>query len=418
MYGAFGVEYRTEKSSFEALDITAQLPSLGIDPDGDTSGSRKMAAAYAELSIPVVKDLEVTLAGRFDKYSGTGNTFNPKLGVRYQPTKEVVLRGSANTGFRAPTLYEINQPQSLSFTSDNYDDPLLCPGGTAVAGATAGAVCGQQTLIRTVGPVGAGRSASELEPEKSRALTLGVVFEPVERLTIGIDYWTLQVKNLVSGLPEQELFANPSKYTSRFIRCSQLPAGAGAGIRRDDIDVCLNFPAFDPIAYVDTPVENLGELRTNGVDLSLAWALPATSMGNFTVGMDGTYISSYKYQREKGGAFIQAAGRYSDNAPVFRWQHVLSLNWKYGPFSTTFAQRFKSGYTDQDGVNKVDSYTLHDVSVAYTGIKNLTVGLGITNVFDQDPPLSGQVTTFQRGYDPRFTDPLGRAFVLRAGYKF
>ena len=108
---AIGVEYRKEKSFFEALPITAELGSLGIDPDSDTSGSRKNAAAYAELSIPVIKDLELTLAGRYDKYSGTGNTFNPKIGVRYQPIKQVLLRGSANTGFRAPTLYEIYQPQ-------------------------------------------------------------------------------------------------------------------------------------------------------------------------------------------------------------------------------------------------------------------------------------------------------------------
>ena len=109
---AFGVEYRKERSFFEALPITAELGSLGIDPDSDTSGSRKSAAAYAELSIPVIKDLEVTLAGRYDKYSGTGDTFNPKIGVRYQPVKSLLLRGSANTGFRAPTLYEIYQPLS------------------------------------------------------------------------------------------------------------------------------------------------------------------------------------------------------------------------------------------------------------------------------------------------------------------
>jgi len=61
---------------------------------------------------------------------------------------------------------------------------------------------------------------------------------------------------------------------------------------------------------------------------------------------------------------------------------------------------------------------LHDVSVSYTGVKNLTLTAGITNIFDKDPPLSLQTTTFQRGYDPRFTDPLGRAYMFRAAYKF
>ena len=47
---AFGVEYRTEKSSFEALPITAQLGSLGIDPDSDTVGKRNSKAAFAEFT--------------------------------------------------------------------------------------------------------------------------------------------------------------------------------------------------------------------------------------------------------------------------------------------------------------------------------------------------------------------------------
>lgn len=418
MAGAFGVEYRTEKSGFEALPITAQLGSLGIDPDGDTSGQRKQAAAFAELSIPVTKELEMSLAARFDKYSGTGNTFNPKIGLRYQPSKELLVRGSYNSGFRAPTLYEIYQPQSLSFTSDSYDDPLLCPGGTAVAGASAGVVCGQQTLIRSVGVANNGGNIASLKPEKAKNLTLGLVFEPSSQVSMGIDLWQIKIKNLISGLPEQEIFGNPVKNAAKFIRCSQLPAGPGPGLDRQDSDVCLNYPNFDPIAYVDSPTENLGELHTRGVDMNASWRSGATPMGNFGLAIDGTYVISHKYQRENNGAFISAVGRYSDNAPVFRWQHVVTANWNSGPWSVNLGQRFKSGYTDQDGVNQVDRYYLFDTSVTWTGVKNLSVTAGINNIFDTNPPLSGQVTTFQRGYDPRFTDPLGRTFLLRAAYKF
>ena len=415
--GAFGVEYRTEKSAFEATDITAELSSLGIDSESDTSGKRKMAAAYAELIIPVTKELEVTTALRFDKYSGTGDTVNPKIGVRYQPMRQLLIRGSANTGFRAPTLYELNQPQSLTFTSDNYDDPVLCPGGTAVAGASAGVVCGQQVLQRNVGPVPNGLGADALDPEKAKNFSVGLVFDPAPNLSFSVDFWQVNIRNLISGLPEQEIFGNSGKYAGKFVRCSQLPT-TGSGIIRSDIDTCLNFPTFDPIAYIDTPTENLGELRTRGLDLSVNWRSAATSMGVFGLGIDGTYVTSYRYQRERGGAFISAVGRYSDNAPVFRWQHVATASWSMGDWSALLAQRYKSGYVDQDGVNRVASYALHDFAVTWTGVKNLAVTAGINNLFDRDPPLSGQVTTFQRGYDPRFTDPLGRSIMLRAAYKF
>ena len=214
--GAFGIEARREKSSFEATDINAVLiNSLGIDPNSDTSGKRTSYAAFAELAIPVVKDLDITIAARYDHYSDFGSTFNPKLGLRYQPIKEVLLRGSYNTGFRAPTLYEINQPRSLTFTTDSYDDPLLCPApagsppgtpGTAVPPATAGTVCGQQVLQRQAGPVAIGLPVNSLKPEKSNTYTVGMVFEPTQSVTVGFDVWSIRVKQSINGLPEQAVF--------------------------------------------------------------------------------------------------------------------------------------------------------------------------------------------------------------------
>ena len=411
---AFGIDVRREKSSFVATDINAVLiNSLGIDPDSDTSGKRSTYAVYGELAIPVVKNLDLTVAARYDHYSDFGSTFNPKVGLRWQPVKQVLLRGSYNTGFRAPTLYEINQPRSLTFTTDNYDDPLLCPGGTAVPGASAGTVCGQQVLQRQAGPAAIGLPVSSLRPEKSKTFTIGALFEPTSAVSFGVDFWTIKIKQSINGLPEQAVFGDPVKYASRFIRCSALSAA-----ERATIDVCLNFPTFDPIAYIDVPTENLGDLNTNGVDLTASFRSGATPWGNFAVAMDGTYVTKYQYQRELGGAFINALGRYSDNAPVFRWQHVITATWSSGPWGATLAQRYKSGYLDQDGVGQVGSYEVYDASLSWTGIKNLTVSAGIKNLFDRNPPKSVQNTTFQRGYDPRFADPLGRVFVLRAAYTF
>jgi len=416
---AFGVEFRKEKSGFEALPITAELGSLGIDPDSDTSGSRKAYAAFAELSLPLMKELEMTLAARYDKYSDFGKSFNPKIGLRYQPTKQVLIRGSASSGFRAPTLYEIYQPLSVTFTSDSYNDPVLCPNGTAVAGASAGVVCDQQVLQRLSGPGGVGQPVNNLQPEKSKSWTYGIAFEPTSNITMGVDFWTINIRNLINSLPEQAVFGDFTKYQSRFVRCSEIPA-TGAGITRDDIDACTGYPGigFDPIAYIDTPTENLGELRTRGLDLSAAWRSEVTPYGRFGLSLEGTYVIKYSYQREKGGAFIDAVGRYSDNAPVFRWQHVLTGTWNMGNWAATLSNRYKSGYTDQDEVNRVGSYSVFDTSLTWTGVKNLSLTFGIANILDTDPPLTGQVTTFQRGFDPRFTNPLGRTFLFRAAYKF
>lgn len=419
MMMALGAEYRDEKSTYEALPITAQLGSLGIDPESDTAGKRKLTAAYVELNMPIVKNLDLTLSGRYDRFDDVGNTFNPKVAVRFQPSDQVLMRASANSGFRAPTLYEINQPQSLSFTTDNYDDPLLCPGGVPVAGASAGVVCGQQVLVRSVGPATDGRGVSGLKPEKSRAWTVGLVFQVTPQASVGFDLWSLKVKNLISGLPEQEIFGSAAKYPAKFVRCSQLPAASDpARIDRNDADVCTNFPTFDPIAYIDSPVENLGELHTSGVDLSASWRPAPTRIGRFGISAEGTYVSKFDYQREQGGVFINAVGRYSDNAPVFRWQHTLVGTWSNGPWSAVLAQRYKGGYVDQGGASNVDKYSIFDLGVTWTGIDGLSLTAGMGNLFDTDPPLTGQSSTFQRGYDPRFTDPIGRTLQLRASYKF
>ena len=416
---AVGGEFRSERSSFEALPITAELGSLGIDSESDTDGSRKVSAVFTELSLPLFKGLDLTLAARYDRYNDVGNTFNPKISVRYQPVANVLLRGSVNSGFRAPTLYEIYQPQSLSFTTDNYNDPVLCPNGRPTRPDVEGVACDQQVLQRNVGPVGNAKSAGALKPEKSTAYSMGVVFQVTPQVSAGVDAWSMKIKNLVSGLPEQEIFGSAARYTSRFVRCSQLPAGPDSTrLDRTDADVCENFPSFDPIAYIDAPTENLGELHTSGLDVAMSWRADMTGIGRLSASLDGTYVTQYKYQRELGGQFINAVGRYSDNSPIFRWQHSANLGWGIGDWSLGLAQRYKAGYVDQDGAKKVGAYALWDTSLTWNGIKGLSVTGAVTNVLDKDPPVTGQSSTFQRGYDPRFTDPTGRAYMLRASYKF
>jgi iron complex outermembrane receptor protein len=410
---ALGAEFRKEKYSFIAEEITRQVPSLGIDPDSDVTGDRDVTALFAEFAIPIVKNLDATIALRYDDYSDVGSTTNPKFSLRFQPVPELLLRASYNTGFRAPTLYEIFEPASLTFTSDNYDDPLLCPGGTAIPPATDGAVCGQQVQTRASGPASVGLPLDTLQPEESKSWQFGFVAEPAPWVTFGMDFWWIRLENQISVVAEQAIFADPVKYANKFFRCSQVTPA-----QRAAIDVCLNFPTFDPIAFIDQPNENLGNLNTNGVDINLQLRFAPTPYGRFGVTMDGTYVTKFEFQREKDGVYIQNVGRYADNAPVFRWQHILALNYTHGPWSAAFVNRFKSGYEDQDPVNKVDDYSVFDLFGTWTGYKGLTITAGIKNLFDEDPPFTNQVTTFQRGYDPRFTDPRGRTLLLRAAYKF
>jgi len=410
---AVGGEFRREKFTYDLQDIAREAASSGLELAQDITGKRDVTALFGEMVFPITRTLEATLSARYDRYSDFGNTFNPKLAVRWQPTKTLLVRASANTGFRAPTLYDIYNPSYYTFTSDAYDDPVLCPGGTAVAGADASTVCGQQVQARRGGPVGLGKPANTLEPEKSRTFSVGFVLEPSRNTTVSFDVWDIQLKNSITVLPEQAIFGDTAKYANRILRCSQLTASV-----RATIDVCANFPAFDPIAFIDQPTDNLGEIKTRGLDIGFGWRSGATAYGNWAFSFDGTYVDKYDYQRERGGPFVVNAGRYADDNPILRWRHVASVNWSAGGWGTTLSNRFNSGYTDQDPSNQVGQYSVWDVMLTYTGIRNLTLQGGMKNVLNTEPPFSNQGTTFQVNYDPRLTDPLGRTYVVRAAYKF
>ena len=409
---SIGAEYRKEDYRNDTVDaIVLNVPSLGRDAYHVT-GNRNVTALSAEMILPVSKALEVQLAARYDRYSDFGGTFNPKVGFLFKPVPTVFARGSYNTGFRAPALDELYGPQSVSFTADAYDDPLLCPGGRPAAGGVATRDCGQQAQIQT----GGNRA---LKPEKSKTFTLGVGFEPLKGVVLTADYWNIKLSNQILGFPEQAVFADPARYASRILRCRQLSASVQA-----TLDRCQNeFANSNAIGYIVGLTDNLGGVKTDGVDVSAAYAWGAGTMGNFNVSLNSTWVHTYDYQRTPTDAYVPNVGRYTDASPVFRWQHVLGLGWNRGPWAGQLNIRHKTGYTDQNQVdpgfeNEVKAYTLVDISGTWTGMKNLSVTLGVKNLFDTKPPFTNQGTVFQKGYDPRFTDAVGRAYMVRAAYTF
>jgi iron complex outermembrane receptor protein len=122
------------------------------------------------------------------------------------------------------------------------------------------------------------------------------------------------------------------------------------------------------------------------------------------------------------------ATKASVTAPVPRWRHYATLDWRQGPWGATLAQRFQSSYSDAN-VDRlgnplpivprgVSSYSVWDLQARYTGIRNVTLALGVLNLADRAPPFTNQPYTRQFGYDPVYGEPLGRSFYARAGVAF
>ena len=391
---ALGGEFRREKF-FDDInaEVASQAGSTGVDPDSDVSGKRKVTAFYGELSVPLLKTLEASVAVRHDRYDDFGNTTNPKFGLRFQPVPEFLARATYSTGFRAPSLYELYQPNFLTFSSNSYDDPVLCPGGVPTPQADAGRDCNQQFIQQ-------GGGNPNLKPEKAKNFTLGFVVEPIKDLTLTADLWWIRLKNSIAQFPEQVIFADPVTYANRFVRN---PDGS--------------------LDYFIATLDNLGKTQTNGIDLSANYRYRMGASGTLNFGFNGTWVDKYKYQREIDGPFVPNVGKFVDNGVIFRWKHSLTVAYELNNWSIGVNNRYSSGYDDENFVeeqflNKVGSYTLWDLFGSYAPTKAITISAGVTNLFDTDPPFTNQGVTFQKGYDPRYTDPLGRAFYARLSYKF
>lgn len=400
---ALGVEANHQKFSSVVNTPFAEkvIASTGTDPYTRNVGSRSVYAAFGELNVPILKNLDITAALRYDKYSDFGSSTNPKVSFRYQPTEMVLLRGSYSTGFRAPSLYDLHSSIAYTNTGGAYDDPINCPGGNAIPGKSSSTSCQQQFQVRTGGN-------TELEAEKSKNATLGIVLAPVKNLTVGLDFWAIELEHSIQALSQDDIFADPVRYANYFVRNS-------AGNLAIDGSQCPN-----PITcgFVDNRQLNLGKIETNGIDVSVKYSLRTKAAGNYSLGMNSTYVHKYEYQNTEGGEWLQNVGVYSGSGTIFKWQNTVNLNWSKDILSAGLSAHYKSGYIDQDPDFRVASYTTFDGFGGVQITKNFGFTLGVRNLFDRDPPLTFQDTTFQAGYDPRYTDPAGRTYYARATYQF
>jgi len=412
---ALGAEARQEKFLDHAnVPVATKLvASTGLSPDFYQAGDRKIYAGFVEANIPVMKSLDFTLAARYDHYSDFGSTTNPKASFRFEPSKAFLLRGSYSTGFRAPTLFDINAAESYG-TPGTVNDPghshlvtdptdptkKICQPDTGYSSIQ---VCKIQPEVLNGGN-------KNLKPEKSKNATLGIVLEPMKDFTFGIDAWrvsyTNQINSLaISSLTDPDLYPQFTQYYHR----------NGAGLLATDGSQCPG----EECGYIDTRTQNLGGVITNGLDFSSTYKANIGAAGSLDFTYSSTWVHKFGVQNFKGDEYHNNVGVYFDGAPVFRWQHYGSVMWTLKPFTVGLAAHYKSGYVDADPSNKVKAYSTMDAYLGWSqGAKGFSATFGVRNLFDRDPVYSNQTDVFQANYDPRFTDPTGRTFYGRLGYSF
>jgi iron complex outermembrane receptor protein len=412
---ALGADVGGERFSYATTplnDFTEDATGLS---DSSAEGSRQTQALFLELDMPILKSLDLDVSDREDRYSDFGRTNNGKISVRYQPTDFLTFRGTASTGFRAPTLFNLNSTPSLSASSSSSIG-ILAPGcsTTPISAPFTSQTCASQGL-----ELSGGNKA--LTPETSQNFDLGVIISPVRDMGITIDYYRILLKNTIATVPTSAIYGNPTTFANYYV----LNSTGGLTPTVNEAANCLPVYSAATCGYIIRTFQNTGRITTDGIDISIQY-LQHTPFGTFHEDLEGTATTQFLQQQYNGGPLLNLVGQIAIDAepPAYRWQHNLRLDWTSpnAMFGGGLSNRFYSQYTDQfltaaGNQRTVGSYSLVDGYVSVKPIEKLTVLFGIKNLLNKSPPFSNADTdTFAVGYNSFNTDPLLRNFYVNLKY--
>ena len=392
---AAGYEYREDSGSTTNDGLILQ----GITTAGsslNTSGSYEVDDLFVEL-LYVKDNLEVSLASRYSDYSTFGTTTNSEVGFQYTVSDQVTLRGTFSEAFRAPSVPDLYGGTYLSYpTADDACDDNTASGGQASSFCQANGVPATGYVSNLVQIPTLYGGNPDLQPETSESWTMGAVVDPVDGLTMTIDYWSIEIENAVGTVGTTDLIrlcATQGLYCDRTFRFSSPASVEGQIIRVEDTN------------------NNVGTETYTGVDLGIAADLPSFRGGDLTLDMQATYNEETQVITAAGLVVEDLAGTVSQTYGMYsRWRALTKLNWNKGNINVTYTNRYIHGVTDEvdDFWTLEPTYTeipevmYNDITVSYSTDNMGTIALGVTNFTDEEVPFvpsAFNANTDQENYD-------------------
>lgn len=420
---AVGYEHRLQKGGFTPDPIIQA--GLGADiPAQAARGRYTTNEVYGEIRVPILKDvpffqqLEGDGAVRHVSYSTSSKSTTFTGTGLWKPHEDLLFRASYAEGFRAPGIGELFGAQSRADAP--IDDPCTNVAGspyqTSATVRTNCAANGVPTNGSYNEPNGGqlptltgGNNA--LKPETSRTWLFGGVYSPrwaresgfASQLSLELNYYDIKVSNAIAAVNPQVTLA----------RCAQL----------GDPSACANVvrTASGKVAQIVGLLQNIGEIRTQGIDLTFAYRTPRTSAGIFGLSVNGNFLKKYEetFPTAGGTSTISYKGTtrgFPDQSyPKFKGNAVVS--WSLGDFTSSFTGRYINHVTESDG-NRLGNTFYGDVQIVFTPSflqKKFDFTIGVNNVFDRDPPACNTCTG--PNYDPTTYDVPGQFGYLRVAYK-
>ncbi|MCZ8115670.1 TonB-dependent receptor [Silanimonas sp.] len=416
---AVGLEGRREdiadKSSrlAEVDRLTGQPGVFGFGSKS-ANADRNASAVFVESLLPFTDTFDVRLAGRYDHYSDFGGDFNPSVGLRFRPSDALVFRAGWNTGFRAPSLAQAGSgTTAASFT-------LPCASGSEFFANWCGSRTGRPTILSQV------LANPDLQPETSEAWNAGMVWSPLERTTISVDYWNFDQKNTVDvdyfGLLRAAL-TNPSLIYTFADGSRPRPVNAPG------IETASGGIGRVSTGEVFAPLQNIGVQRTNGWDFAIDHGLAEDFLGGrLDLSIDATRVLSFERSEScspqvaplrgdgacvGGQRLVELNGEYR----YPKWRGTVALDWTSEDFDAAVWASYTGSYYDDFRFDpaaiattaRVASWTTFNASWGWNLNETHRVSLQVKNLTDRDPPRALGASAWVDTYNH---DAMGRFVTL------
>ena len=441
---AVGLEWRRETFSDDRDDrldgtitftdtvrnTTNQSDVLGSSPSPDTAGQRNTFSAFfefavpvvnADMNIPLVNNLSLQVAGRYENASDYDSVFRPKIAASWEIIPQVKLRGAFSLGFQAPNLEQINA-NGVRRVNSGREDWILCE---AIARQDAEPAFTNDDNCDGVS-VESVRGGSPLDPVTSTNWSAGAVIEPFENLTFTVDWWRIiqggETENGVIGLEgDQDIIS-----FDYFLRLNGGfdPRVVRAQPTQDEIELytAAGLTPAGEILEVRDSYFNLEQRTISGIDFGAFYKLDANEFGTFNMKTNIAFLNTF-FQNfspvEQTLTLAQEAGTLNDlvsiqnggnrieqnGRPEFRWSTSVTWrkdNWGAGVFyrGVGAVEDTSTTLNDDSSVNlPVGSFHTVNLYGDYTFENiwggDMRVRLGVRNVGNAKPPLADE---FARGY--------------------
>ncbi|WP_369345747.1 TonB-dependent receptor domain-containing protein [Asaia prunellae] len=365
----------------------------------------------------LAKDLTIDAQGRYSSYNTFGGAKNWKVAINWAPNRDIRFRGTLGTSYRQPSVYQLYSGQQLSYEFAN--DPCAQVSSYGASSPMVAASCARQGIPANFTMVTAGQVPTlqggngALKPETGRTYTFGTVLTPhwVPGLSLSAEYWHYTVKNMISAIGTQYLL-------------DQCYTGANTGYCSGIIRNNQN----QQIQTASALYENLGGMRTGGLDLDLDYTFRITRHDRLSLSNNFQQLISYQQQYVPGGQWFNYDGRllYNNNSGQPRVRNYTTATWRHDAFSFTYMMNYTGGMVwndqsvdltkDTGGRYKTPGIFSHDITLGYQ-LNRWSFQAGVRNLFDKKPPyvVDGATNTNVYQYGSLI---MGRNVFLQAGVNF